>query len=136
MKSNVNISMIARSASCMGADTLIITGQNRITKHISRDCNIPIKHHNSLMPVIRKYKENGYKIIGLEQATNSSNMHQYKFADVPTFLVVGNECKGLDQEVLDSLDEVIEIPLFGKPHSLNVAVATSICLFEYAKQRK
>lgn len=40
MKNNKNISMIARSASCFGASKLIITGQNRIDPHISRDINL------------------------------------------------------------------------------------------------
>jgi len=136
MKSNVNISMIARSASCLGANNLIITGQNRITTHISRDCSIPIEHRNSLMPIVQKHKQEGYRIIGLEQATNSQNIYEYEFINSPTMLIVGNECRGMDEDVLNALDDVIEIPLFGAPHSLNVAVATSLCLFEFAKQMR
>lgn len=134
MKSNVNVSIIARSASCLGAEKFIITGHNRINKHISRDCDIPIKHHNSLLPVIKRYKERGYKIIGLEQTSNSNSLCDYSFSDVSTLLIVGNESKGITQDILDCLDDVIEIPLFGMPHSLNVGMATSICLFEYVKQ--
>ena len=135
MKTNANISMLARSASCLGAKRFIITGRNRIDNHIARDFDIEVKHHQSLLPVVKKYKINGYKIIGLEQTTNSNNLYEYLFEDVPILLIVGNEAKGMDQEVLDCLDEVIEIPLFGRPHSLNVAVAATLCLFEYAKQR-
>jgi len=134
MKSNVNVSMLARSASCLGAEALIVTGQNRIDNHISRDYDIEIKYKRSLLPVVQKYRKEGYKIIGLEQAVNSHNLYEYQFSNQPTMLVIGNECKGMEQEILDCLDEVIEIPLFGGPHSLNVAVAASMCLFEYAKQ--
>jgi len=134
MKSNCNVSMLARSASCLGAVRFITTGQNRIDDHISRDCNIEMKHHHSLLPVIKRYRRQGYRVIGVEQATRSKNIYNYMFEDEPTLLVIGNECKGMDQEVLDCMDEVIEIPLFGEPHSLNVAVAASLCLYEYAKQ--
>ena len=95
MKSNVNISMIARSASCLGVEELIITGQNKIDNHIARDFNMPIRHHRSLLPVIKKYKKAGFKVIGLEQSTNSHNIYGYEFTDEPTLLVVGNECRGI-----------------------------------------
>lgn len=134
MKSNVNISMISRSASFFGISELIVTGQNRITKHISRECTIPTSYHNSLMPIILKYKDMGYRIIGLEQSVNSQNLFNYRFPETPVLLVAGNECTGMDQKILDVLDDVLEIPLLGNPHSLNVAVAVSVCLYEYAKQ--
>lgn len=106
----------------------------KIDKHIARDFNMPIGHHRFLLPVIKKYKKARFKVIGLEQSTNSHNIYNYKFTDEPTLLVVGNECRGIYPDILECLDEVIEIPLFGEPHSLNVAVATSLCLFEHAKQ--
>jgi len=126
--------MIARTASCLGACELILTGNNRVDRLIARDCDILIKSRRSLSPVITKYKADGYKVIGLEQATNSCNIYDYEFSDEPTLLIVGNERTGISQDVLNRLDEVIEIPLFGKPYSLNAGVATSLCLFEYAKQ--
>jgi tRNA G18 (ribose-2'-O)-methylase SpoU len=134
MKSNVNISMIVRSASCFGVEKIIITGNNTVNNHIARDYDICIEHHNTLLPVIKKYKRNGYKIIGLEQTNNSNNLYDYSFSDIPTLLIIGNECKGIIQEILDCLDDVIEIPLYGKPSSLNVGMATTIVLFEYSKQ--
>jgi len=134
MKSNVNISAIIRSASCFGVSKVIVTGRNRIDDNIARDYNIEVKHHNTLLPVIKKYKNLGYKIIGLEQSTNSKNVFNYQFSKDPTVLVIGNERNGIYQPMLERLDEVIEIPLLNKPHSLNVAVATSVLLYEYAKQ--
>ena len=56
MKNNKNISMIARSAGCFGADKLIITGQNKVESNISRDADIIIEKHNSIIPVISKYE--------------------------------------------------------------------------------
>lgn len=134
MKSNCNISMLIRSASCFGATKVIITGNNKVNDQIARDYDIPVEHRNSLLPVITKHKKEGFKIIGLEQTTESNSLFSYKFSKEPTLLVVGNETRGIEDQYLKQLDEVIEIPLFGMPHSLNVAVATSVILFEYAKQ--
>lgn len=134
MKNNKNISMIARSAGCFGANKLIITGQNKIESNISRDCNIEIENHRSILPVISKYKTEGYKIIGLERSSKSVKLNNYHFIDIPILLVIGNECKGIDPEIMDCLDEIIEITLFGKPDCLNVAVAVSVFLYEYSKQ--
>ena len=134
MKNNNNVSMIARTASCLGATGMIVTGWNKIDSQISRDISISISYHRSLLPVIQKYRSNGYCIIGLEQTNKSVNLYNYKFPKVPILLVIGNECKGMDQDILNELDEAIEIPHFNSPHSLNVAVAASVCLFEYAKQ--
>jgi tRNA G18 (ribose-2'-O)-methylase SpoU len=132
MKNNKNISMIARSASCFGVSKLIITGQNRIDKHISRDISIPIENHRSILPVISKYKIDGYRVIGLEQHPKAIKLDIFTFKpDTPTLMVVGNECRGIDEDVLNCLDSIIEISTTGKPKSLNVAVAASIVMHYY-----
>ena len=51
-----------------------------------------------------------------------------------TVLVVGNERTGLNDEILPLLDDVVEIPVFGLPHSFNVATATSMAMYEYCRQ--
>jgi tRNA G18 (ribose-2'-O)-methylase SpoU len=134
MKDNRNISMIARSASCFGASTLIICGNNNINARISRDCNLEVQHRNSLVPALKKLKEIGYTIIGIEQADNAISLFDYPFEYTSTVFVMGNETKGMSQDLLNMMDQVIEIPLFGKPHSMNVAMATSLCLYEFTKQ--
>jgi len=134
MKNNDNISMMARSASCFGVKTFITTGQNKVDSHISRNCSIDIQSHRSLLPVIKKYKEGGYRILGIEQTKDSIPLSSYCFLNTPTLLVVGNECSGMSQEVLNELNDTIEIPLAGEPYSMNVAAALSICLYERSKQ--
>ena len=48
-------------------------------------------------------------------------------------MVLGNEVKGVSQEVVDLSDMCIEIPQFGTKHSLNVSVAGGIIIWEFAK---
>jgi tRNA G18 (ribose-2'-O)-methylase SpoU len=72
-------------------------------------------------------------LIGLEQATRSQNLHQFAFPR-RAVLVIGHERLGIEEEVLEMLDHVIEIPVWGAPHSYNVATATTMALYEYCRQ--
>lgn len=96
---------------------------------------------------IASLKAEGYTIISIEQAENSlklqdiakylspdsssENLSGRKFA-----LVFGNEVKGVQQEVVDMSDAVIEIPQFGTKHSLNISVSLGIVLWEFCKNLK
>jgi tRNA G18 (ribose-2'-O)-methylase SpoU len=71
--------------------------------------------------------------VGLEQTTNSQDLNDYQFAG-KTVLVIGNERLGLNDEILALLDDVIEIPVYGLPHSFNVSSATAMALYEYRRQ--
>ena len=51
----------------------------------------------------------------------------------PIALIIGNEINGINPEILDLTDQIIEIPMHGQKNSLNVAVATGIALFEIIK---
>jgi tRNA G18 (ribose-2'-O)-methylase SpoU len=83
--------------------------------------------------VLRKLKGEGYRLVGLEQTTNSHDLNSYQFA-ARTVLVVGNERLGLNEEILTLLDDVVEIPVYGLPHSFNVSSATAMALYEYRRQ--
>ena len=86
-----------------------------------------------LAPVLQKLRSDGYRLVGLEQTTNSTSMHSYSFAR-RTVLVVGNERTGLTEDILKLLDDVVEIPVYGLPHSFNAATAASMALYEYCRQ--
>ena len=48
--------------------------------------------------------------------------------------MLGNEVKGVQQEVVDASDGAIEIPQFGTKHSLNVSVTAGMVIWEFAKK--
>ena len=104
---------------------------------------------------VRELKESGYTIVSIEQAENSiklqdlgpDNLIQPATGIEPDgsadglsgrkyALVFGNEVKGVQQEVVDMSDAVIEIPQFGTKHSLNISVSLGIVLWEFCKQLK
>jgi tRNA G18 (ribose-2'-O)-methylase SpoU len=135
LRSNVNLSRIVRTATCCGVTRIIVSGKPKIDPKIARDGaeSLEIEVRRSLPPVLKKMREEGYRLVGLEQTTNSENLHTFAFPE-KCVLVVGNERQGLEQAVLDELDHVVEIPVYGLPFSYNVATATSMALYEYCRQ--
>ena len=92
-----------------------------------------IESHRTLEPVLKKLRDENYRLVGLEQTSNSHDLHHYGFAR-RTALVIGNERTGLTDDVLALLDDVVEIPVWGLPYSYNVATATAMSLYEYCRQ--
>jgi tRNA G18 (ribose-2'-O)-methylase SpoU len=135
MRSNVNLSRIVRLASCCGLERIICTGHAKLDRKIAREGadTIAIEVHRTLPPVLEKLRGEGYRLVGLEQTTDSKNLHEYRF-ERRTALVVGNERTGLTPDLLALLDDVVEIPVWGLPYSYNVATATTMALYEYCKQ--
>jgi tRNA G18 (ribose-2'-O)-methylase SpoU len=135
LRSNVNLSTILRTAGCCGVPRLIVCGNPRIDRTIARDGAewVHVEVRNSLPPALRRLREDGYRLVGLEQTTNSVNLHDYTFAR-RTALVIGNERAGLGEAELALLDDCVEIPVWGRPDSYNVATATAMALYEYCKQ--
>jgi tRNA G18 (ribose-2'-O)-methylase SpoU len=135
MRSNVNISTVARTASACAVERLVLTGNASLISKIARDGaeELELSIHRSLAPVLQKLRSDGYRLVGLEQTTNSTSMHSYSFSR-RTVLVVGNERTGLTPEILALLDDVVEIPVYGLPHSFNAATAASMALYEYCRQ--
>ena len=82
---------------------------------------------------MRELKREGYRLVGLEQTTESECLHSFKF-EAKTVLVVGNERQGLEEEILALLDHVVEIPVYGLPYSYNVATAAAMALYEFCRQ--
>jgi tRNA G18 (ribose-2'-O)-methylase SpoU len=135
MRSNVNLSSIVRTAGCCGVSRLIVCGNARIDRTIARDGadSVQLEVRNSLPPVLRGLRADGYRLVGLEQTTNSTNLHAYAFP-VRTALVIGNERAGLSEAELELMDDCVEIPVWGLPYSYNVATATAMALYEYCRQ--
>jgi tRNA G18 (ribose-2'-O)-methylase SpoU len=135
LRSNVNLSTIARTAGCCGVERVIVCGHARIDQKIARDAAeaVHLEVRNSLPPVLRKLREQGYRLVGLEQTTDSVNLHTYPFQR-RSALVIGNERAGLSQAELELMDDCVEIPVWGLPYSYNVATATAMALYEYCRQ--
>ena len=135
MRSHVNLSHIVRTCGCFGIARVVACGAAGIHGRIARDGadRVEVAVHRSLPPVLDRLRAEGYEIVGLEQATHAERLFTFRFA-ARTVLVIGNERTGLDQDELDRLDRVAEIPMAGLPHSLNAATSAAIAIYEYCRQ--
>jgi len=84
------------------------------------------------MAFIAKLKKGGYFIIALEQGKKAKDIFKNKFnkKQDKIVLLLGPEVRGLSNEILKRTDQLLEIPMFGKKESLNVAVAFGIAIYQ------
>jgi 23S rRNA (guanosine2251-2'-O)-methyltransferase len=81
-------------------------------------------YSETALEAVKDLKSAGYQIVGVEQVTGAIPLHQFKMSpEEKLVLVFGNEVEGLSEPVLALCDICLEIPQFGKKHSLNVSVA-------------
>ena len=134
-RSNVNLSRMIRMAGCCGVQRMIACGRPKIDREIARDSSnvVKLEVHRTLPPVLRSLADESYRLVGLEQTTGAENLHRYKF-NRRSVIVVGNERIGLSEELLEIMDDVVEIPVYGRPFSYNAATAAVIAMYEYCRQ--
>src|SRR5688572_10564363 len=96
LRSNINLSRIVRTAGCCGIERVIACGHAKVVQKIARDGadSVQIEVHRTLEPVLKRLREEGFHLVGLEQTTHSESLHTFAFQR-KTALVVGNERLGL-----------------------------------------
>ena len=89
------------------------------------------EHFENTVDVVKKLKSENVKVLSIEQAENSTKLNTFlpeknqKYA-----IVMGNEVKGVQQEVINVSDLCVEIPQLGTKHSLNISVTTGVVLWD------
>jgi len=79
---------------------------------------------------IDKLKQENYSIYSIEQAENSIKLNEFHAnKDSKIAIIMGNEVDGVDQDIINNSDGVIEIPQYGTKHSLNISVTTGIVVW-------
>ncbi|MEN8966213.1 MAG: RNA methyltransferase [Polaribacter sp.] len=83
------------------------------------------------LALVKKLKAEKVKVLAIEQAENSTKLNTFfpeknqKYA-----IVMGNEVKGVQQDVVNASDDCIEIPQLGTKHSLNISVTTGVVIWD------
>jgi tRNA G18 (ribose-2'-O)-methylase SpoU len=89
------------------------------------------EYFDSTFEAIQKLRQDGYTVCTLEQVDNSIMLHEFHpNPDLKYALVFGNEVFGVEDEVIQASDHVIEIPQLGTKHSLNISVTMGIALWD------
>ena len=92
------------------------------------------KYFKNALEAVEALKSDGYEVYSVEQAHGSTMLHGFTPIQNKKYAVIlGNEVKGVHQEVVDASDGCLEIPQFGTKHSMNVSVTAGIIIWHFAQ---
>lgn len=132
---------IFRTAECAGIKKIYLTGYTpaprdkfqRESKEISKTALgaekiIKWKKFDNLEILISELKKENFEIVALEQDNGAIDYKDVKLGS-NVALIFGNEVGGIESEIIQLCDQIIEIPMRGEKESLNVSVAAGIAIF-------
>jgi 23S rRNA (guanosine2251-2'-O)-methyltransferase len=94
------------------------------------------KYFKKTTEAINELRKENYRIYSIEQAINSHLLQQIKLEKYEKLAVIfGNEVTGVEQSTIELTDGCIEIPQLGMKHSLNIATAVGVVLWEFVRTR-
>lgn len=141
VRSLYNVGSVFRSSDAFRIEHVFLCGITARPPHpeihktaLGAEESVPWRYFNQTMDAIVWLKEQGYVVLAVEQCEGSTPLQDFhrevgrKYA-----VVLGNEVKGVQQEVVDHCDGCLEIPQYGTKHSLNVSVAAGIVLWHLTK---
>jgi 23S rRNA (guanosine2251-2'-O)-methyltransferase len=135
-----NLGACLRTADAAGVDAVIVPRDrsaplNATARKVACGAaeSVPVIRVTNLARALRGIRERGIWIYGAAGEAESS-LYEADLAG-PLALVLGGEGKGLRRLTREHCDALVSIPLAGSVSSLNVSVATGICLFEARRQR-
>ena len=141
VRSAYNVGSVLRTADAFLLEAVYTTGYTAHPPHkeisktaLGADESVTNKHFVNAAEAITALKAQGYKVLAIEQAEKSHQLHLFELAEGEKLAVVfGNEVSGVEQSTILLCDGCIEIPQLGMKHSLNISVAAGIVLWELAK---
>ena len=135
-----NLGACLRVADAAGAHAVIApkdraVGLNATVAKVASGAaeSMPYITVTNLARTLREMKERGIWLIGTSDDAEQS-IYQADFSG-PTALVMGSEGEGMRRLTREACDALVSIPMFGSVESLNVSVASGVCLFEGRRQR-
>jgi len=89
-------------------------------------------HYTDTLTAVTDLRHQGYEIIAIEQAENSTMLHTFNPEPNKKYaLIFGNEVDGVSDEVMQVIDTCIEIPQFGTKHSFNITISAGIVFWDF-----
>lgn len=136
-----NLGACLRTADAAGVSAVVVpkdnsAGLNPTVRKVACGAAevVPLIQVTNLSRTLRDIQQQGVWVIGTAgEATQT--LYQTKVSG-PTALVMGAEGKGMRRLTRENCDELVKLPMAGSVSSLNVSVATGICLYEMVRQRE
>lgn len=140
IRSMYNVGAILRTADAAAIARLYVSGisplptQNGVAKTaLGAEETVPWEQAPSAVALVATLRERGYEIAALETAPHAVDLFDWK-PRFPVCLLLGNEVEGLPPEILATADVCVRIPMLGVKHSLNVATAAGVVLYELLRK--
>lgn len=143
VRSAYNVGSLFRTADAFLLQGIFITGYTAKPPHkeikktaLGAEESVDWQYFQTASEAIIQLKEAGYKVYAVEQVVNSYSLQSMEFKNDDKIAVIfGNEVTGVEQETILQCDACIEIPQLGMKHSLNIATAAGVVLWEIIRTR-
>ena len=143
IRSAYNIGSVFRTADAFLVEAIYIIGYSAIPPHkeikktaLGAEESVSWKHFTTSAEAITELRANGYNVYAVEQAEGSYKLNAIEFdADEKIAVIFGNEVTGVEQSTIQLTDGCLEIPQLGMKHSLNIATAAGVVLWELVRGR-
>ena len=137
VRSLYNVGSVFRSSDAFRINGVCLCGITAQPPHseihktaLGAEESVPWKYFKQTEDAVIWLKEQGYTVLAIEQCEGSTMLHDFHREPESKYAVVlGNEVKGVQQQVVDMCDGCLEIPQYGTKHSLNVSVTAGIVLW-------
>lgn len=134
-----NLGACLRSADAAGVDAVIVSknrtpGLTAVVRNVASGAaeTTPFIQVSNLVRALQQLKGSGVWVVGTDGESDVSVFDST--AGKRMAIVMGSEGKGMRRLTRENCDELVYIPMQGRVESLNVSVATGICLFEYRRK--
>jgi tRNA G18 (ribose-2'-O)-methylase SpoU len=143
IRSAYNVGSVFRTADAFLVEAIYIIGYTSQPPHkeikktaLGAEESVAWKHFNAATEAIAELKGNGYQVYAVEQAEGSFKLNAIAFeVNEKIAVIFGNEKAGVEQTTISLCDGCIEIPQLGMKHSLNIATAAGVVLWELVSER-
>lgn len=140
VRSMYNVGAFFRTADGAGIDRLILSGitarppKTAITKTaLGAENRVPWEEVDQLPSALLALRQDGYEIAAIETSTRAVDIFDWK-PQFPVCVLFGHEVDGLAPAMLEMCDTHVRIPMLGLKHSLNVASAGAVVIYELLRK--
>lgn len=143
IRSAYNVGSVFRTSDAFLVEAIYIIGYTSQPPHkeikktaLGAEESVTWQHFETSASAIHHLREKGYQIYAVEQAEGSFKLNAIGFEEEEKIAVIfGNEKAGVEQSTILLCDGCIEIPQLGMKHSLNIATAAGVVLWELVKHK-
>ena len=139
IRSAYNVGSVFRTCDAFLIEGIYIIGYSAKPPHkeikktaLGAEETVHWKHFAKTNEAIDELRGMGYKVYAVEQAMNSISLEKFN-SNQPLAVIFGNEVTGVEQSTILECDGCIEIPQLGMKHSLNIATAAGVVLWELVR---